>query len=56
MAKDFLLEQALNAVDNLFSDSSVPLETTLDRLEQVQTEVELRIEMILGDIQCQQGE
>jgi len=50
MTKDYLLEQALNAVKNLFSDSSVPLETTLDRLEQVQIETEQLMETILDDM------
>jgi len=56
MTEDYLVEQALSAVNNLYSDSSVPPETTLDRLEQVQTEIELLIEAILSDLELRQRE
>ena len=45
-----LLVAAKAAIDRMFSDTSVPLKVTLERLKELREEVGIRIEAIEGDI------
>jgi hypothetical protein len=43
-------DEALKAIDELFGDTSVPKETTLDLLQELQSEVDSKIDALKGDI------
>jgi hypothetical protein len=40
----------IESIDELFGDTSVPAETTLEYLEEIQGEVDSKIEAIRGDL------
>lgn len=46
-----LLQQVIDAFEEFFSDSSVPLETTLDGLEELAELIGERIQNVRSDIQ-----
>jgi hypothetical protein len=48
--------EALKAIDELFGDTSVPNTTTLDLLEELQSEIDSKIEALRSDIKNQQKE
>lgn len=43
-------QQALDAIDELFGDTSVSATTTLENLEEIRDEVESKIECIKADL------
>lgn len=45
-----LLEEAKRAIEELFSDKSVSLETALENMEILRDEIEMYIDAIKGDI------
>lgn len=44
------MKAVLEAVDDLFSDTSVPAEVTLDNLEEVRAEIDFKIGAIKEDL------
>lgn len=44
------LQEVQSAIDRLFSDTSVSKETTLDALEEIQADVESKIDALKGEI------
>lgn len=43
-------QKVLDAIDALFSDTSVPPEATLEALEEIQSEIETKIDCLKADI------
>lgn len=43
MPKDILLQEALKAIDRLFSDRAVSVATTRERLEEVHDEIDIKL-------------
>lgn len=50
MVKDDYMEAAKKAIDDLFSDTTVSQQTTVDKLEELRDEIEMKIDAIKGDI------
>lgn len=47
-------ELIIKAIDELFGDTSVPPETTLDQLQEIQSDAESKIYAIEGDLKRKQ--
>jgi len=50
MGNDELLEKAKKAIDDFFSDSSVSAQVTLDGLEDLQSDISIKVEALQHDI------
>ena len=44
------VQVALQAIDNIFGDTSVSPETTLDQLEEIQADLEMKVDCLKNDI------
>ncbi len=47
-----IVETALESVEDVFSDTRVPLETTLESLEEIQAGIETKMDAVRGDIKA----
>ncbi len=45
-----MIEAACNAIDNIFSDTNVDMLTTLEALEEVESNLEMKIKCLREDI------
>jgi hypothetical protein len=50
------LKAALDAIDEIFGDTSVCQQTTLDALEELQSDLDLKIDCIQHDLKVQARE
>ena len=49
------LRAAMRAIDSVFGDTRVPPEATLEALEEIQTDLEFKIEALKSDLKKRQG-
>lgn len=51
-----LKQRAIDAIDKLFGDTSVSVETTLDRMEELRSHIDINIQTLKDDIKAQEEE